>query len=60
MGQRRRDNAGARSLEIRLSNYKQMHAGTAEAMGVSIEFKLARTLTAARKILWGVKKGMTR
>lgn len=48
------------SLELRLENYKQMHKGTAANKKVSTEFAAAKTLTAARKILFGIKKKMTR
>lgn len=56
--ERNRYNPHGKSLESRLANYKSMHAGTAEKKGVSVEFKLARTLTQARKILWGIKRKM--
>lgn len=48
------------SLELRLQNYKEMHKGTAANKKVSAEFSAAKTLTQARKILWGVKKKMVR
>jgi hypothetical protein len=48
------------SLELRLQSYKEMHRGTAANKKVSAEFANAKTLTAARKVLWGVKKKMTR
>lgn len=44
------------SLEIRLQNYKEMHKGTAANKKCSAEFAAARTLTQARKVLWGYKK----
>lgn len=43
-----------------LNNYKAMHAGLAKSKGVSTEFQNAKTLTQARKILWGYKKSNTR
>lgn len=43
-----------------LENYKQMHVKTAESKGCLDLFMKARTLTEARKILFGVKKGATR
>lgn len=39
-----------------LPNYKAMHRVTAEKKGLSREFENARTLTEAKKILWGYKK----
>lgn len=50
----------AKSLDVRRENYKRMHYGTAEKKGCLREFLQCRTLTQLRKILWGVKKGMTR
>lgn len=44
------------SLSIRLRNYKQLHAETAKEKGVSVPFASARTLTEAKKVLWGEKK----
>jgi hypothetical protein len=38
-----------------LKNYKEMHRKTADQKGVSKEFQAAATLTAARRILFGVK-----
>ena len=38
-----------------LGNYKSMHEGKAKAQGCHAEFMAARTLTAARKILFGEK-----
>lgn len=38
-----------------LSNYKSMHEQKAKAQGCHAEFMMARTLTAARKILFGEK-----
>jgi hypothetical protein len=43
-----------------LPNYKAMHASLAKSKGVSKEFEAARTLTQARKILFGYKKGQAR
>lgn len=43
-----------------LSNYKSMHAKTAESRGVTKELEKAQTLTQARKILFGYKKGSKR
>ena len=40
-----------------LSAYKQIHAKTAENRGVTGAFNKAQTLTAAKKILFGVKRG---
>jgi hypothetical protein len=40
-----------------LSNYKAQHRGTAERKGVETQFQKAQTLTAAKKILFGHKKG---
>lgn len=48
------------SLEQRLSNYKSMHQGTAKSKNCLHEFMNARTLTEARKVLWGFKKKNTR
>lgn len=39
-----------------LENYKEMHKETADRNGVIREFLAARTLTQARKILFGEKK----
>lgn len=39
-----------------LENYKKMHEGTAKQRGCETELKNARTLTAARRILFGEKK----
>lgn len=36
-----------------LKNYKEMHKGTAKAKGCSDVFEASRTLTVARKILFG-------
>ena len=44
------------SLEQRLQGYKEMHTKTAKSKDCLEEFMSARTLTQARKILWGVKK----
>lgn len=43
-----------------LENYKAMHAQAAEKKGVSSEFQGAKTLTQARKVLFGMKKKNTR
>lgn len=43
-----------------LTNYKSMHAATARAKGVGHEFEAAKTLTQARKIAFGYKKGNTK
>lgn len=43
-----------------LENYKAIHAKTAEQKGVSHELQNARTLTAAKKVVFGIKKGNTR
>lgn len=43
-----------------LQNYKQMHSSTASDKGCSKEFQACKTLTAARKVLWGFKKKNTR
>ncbi len=43
-----------------LSNYKAMHAKTAANKGVTQELLSAKTLTQARKIVFGVKKGNDR
>lgn len=39
-----------------LDNYKTMHSETAKNKGVYEEFMKCKTLTKARKILWGEKK----
>ena len=39
-----------------LANYKSQHAALAKEKGVEKEFEAAKTLTAAKKILYGVKK----
>ena len=36
-----------------LPNYKEMHKQTAEKKGCAAAFSKARTLTQAKKILWG-------
>jgi hypothetical protein len=38
-----------------LKNYKAMHYATARDKGVFEEFRTARTITEAKKILFGVK-----
>lgn len=43
-----------------LTNYKQMHANTANDKGVYKEFMASKTLTAAKKILHGMKRKNTR
>jgi len=40
-----------------LDNYKNMHAKLAKEKGVSVEFQACKTLTQARKVLFGFKKG---
>lgn len=42
-----------------LDNYKSQHAKTAADKGITHEFKSAKTLTEARKILHGLKKKNT-
>ena len=49
-------NAGVKSLDVRRTNYKAMHKGTAQNKGVLMEFLAAETLTEMRKVLWGYKK----
>lgn len=44
------------SLAERLRNYKQLHAEKAAEKKVSAQFAAARTLTEAKKVLWGEKK----
>lgn len=44
------------SLAVRLRNYKQLHAEEAAKKKVSAQFAAARTLTEAKKVLWGEKK----
>ena len=39
-----------------LANYKAQHAALAKEKGVEKELEAATTLTAAKKILYGVKK----
>ncbi len=43
-----------------LENYKSMHAKLAQDKGVEREFQESRTLTQARKILFGYKKGQNK
>lgn len=43
-----------------LDNYKDMHAKTAADKGVTAELRAAKTLTQARKIVFGYKKKNTR
>lgn len=43
-----------------LKNYQQMHHETARKKGVLEAFNAAPTLTKARKILFGLKKGATK
>lgn len=43
-----------------LSNYKQMQAKVAESKGVLDALMSAKTLTQARKVVYGTKKGNTR
>lgn len=40
----------------KLGNYKEMHEGTAKHRKCHKEFMSAKTLTQAKKILWGVKQ----
>ena len=46
----------AHSLEQRLNNYKEMHKGTAKDKNCYEEFMATKTLTQAKKVLFGVKK----
>lgn len=39
-----------------LENYKSQHSSTAERKGVGAELKSAKTLTEARKIVYGHKR----
>lgn len=50
------DQENPTSLIERLRNYKQLHADRAAEKKVSAQFAAARTLTEAKKILWGEKK----
>ena len=43
-----------------LENYKSMHTKTAENKGCKEEFLACKTLTQARKVLFGMKKGQTK
>lgn len=43
-----------------LENYKAQQAGVAESKGVGAELRAAKTLTQARKIVYGYKKGNTK
>ena len=43
-----------------LDNYKAMHEKTAKDKGVAHELANAKTLTQAKKIVYGHKKGQTR
>lgn len=43
-----------------LENYKGMHAKYAESKGISNELRSAKTLTQARKVVFGYKKKNTR
>lgn len=43
-----------------LDNYKQQHRNTSESKGVQKEFMLAKTLTQAKKILFGYKRKNSR
>jgi len=43
------------NLDQRLENYKNQHAETAKSKGLVEELKAARTLTKARKVLFGEK-----
>lgn len=40
-----------------LENYKSMHAAGAESKGVADKLRQAKTLTEARKIMFGYKRG---
>lgn len=44
------------SLEKRLASYKAMHSGTAKNKKCFDDFMSTKTLTQARKVLWGTKK----
>ncbi len=44
------------NLAARLANYKESGRKRAKEKGVEAEFMAARTLTQARKILWGEKQ----
>jgi len=48
------------SLEKRLENYKLMHQNTSKDKNCFKEFMNSKTLTEARKILWGYKKKNSR
>jgi hypothetical protein len=43
-----------------LSNYKSMHAAGARSKGVYERLMEAKTLTQARKVVFGYKKGQTK
>ena len=43
-----------------LENYKSALMGVAEAKGLLEQFRATKTLTQARKVLWGYKKKNTR
>lgn len=49
-------NSDPTSLQQRLRNYKQLHAEEASKKRVSAQFAAARTLTEAKKVLWGEKR----
>lgn len=44
-----------KDLKASLDNYKAMHKEKAEGMGVLGQFMSCQTLTAAKKLLFGVK-----
>lgn len=46
----------SRDLKKSLENYKKIQAKTAESKGVSEQLTAAKTLTQARKIVYGEKK----
>jgi hypothetical protein len=43
-----------------LENYKKLQSKVAERKGLTRELRDAPTLTAARKLLFGIKKGSTK
>lgn len=43
-----------------LQNYKEMHAAEANSKGVGAQLATAKTLTAAKKIVFGYKKKNTK
>jgi len=56
----KKDNTDSKWFGRSLTNYKEQHTSTAKNKGVAKEFQAAPTLTQARKILFGFKKGNTR